>query len=125
MLDHVIDHSWGPTVLGATANYRGGRNDPGQLPRSERAAPTRTPATCLGAFVPAVGATLTGALDHDLSLGQPRDNPKWTVALNASIEWSTDWVALLLGAAVPYGKGPSGIGREPWMFGLGASFAPF
>ena len=124
VLDHVIDHSWGPTVLGATANYRGGRNNLGNSRAPNGSAHAYT-GYLLGAFVPAVGATLTGALDHDLSLGQPRDNPKWTVALNASIEWSTDWVALLLGAAVPYGKGPSGIGREPWMFGLGASFAPF
>ena len=124
VLDHVIDHSWGPTVLGASANHRGGRNRLGNA-RAPNGSAYAYGGYLLGAFVPVVGATVTGALDHDLSLGQPRDNPKLTLALNGSVEWSTDWLALLLGVSVPYGKRPAGISREPWIVGAGANFSPF
>jgi hypothetical protein len=79
----------------------------------------------LGAFVPALGVTLTGAPEHDESLGQPVDSPRLAVALNGSIEWASDWLAILVGASLPYGKRAAGIGREPWVLSAGVSLSPF
>jgi hypothetical protein len=53
------------------------------------------------------------------------NNPELTLSLTASIEWSTDWMALLLGVAAPYGTRRDGIGAEPWILSVGASFSPF
>jgi hypothetical protein len=43
------------------------------------------------------------------------------VAANTSLEWSTDWLAILAGVSLPY----SPRGLEPWTAGLGFAIAPF
>jgi hypothetical protein len=53
-----------------------------------------------------------------------------TAAINASLEWSNDYVALLAGASIPlslqdtwghYGK----LALQPFILGLGLSVSPF
>jgi hypothetical protein len=124
VLDHVIDHLWGLTVLGATASYRGGRNDLGN-DRAPNGSLYGYLGYLLGPLVPALGLTVTGATAPDASLGRSVDNPRLTLSLNGSVEWSTNWVALLAGLSLPYGKRGSGIALQPWIVGVGATFAPF
>jgi hypothetical protein len=124
VLDHVIDHLWGLTVLGATANYRGGRNGLGN-DRAPNGNLYGYLGYLLGPLVPALGLTVTGATASDVSLGQSANNPLLTLSLNASVEWSTSWVALLTGFSLPYGRRGSSIALQPWIVGMGATFAPF
>jgi hypothetical protein len=124
VVDHTIDRTWGLMLLGASANHRGGRNSLGNH-RAPNANVYVHAGYVLGAFVPALGVTLTGALEHDESLGQPVDSPRLAVALNGSIEWASDWLAILVGASLPYGKRAAGIGREPWVLSAGVSLSPF
>jgi hypothetical protein len=59
----------------------------------------------------------------------------YSAAANFSLEWSTDWVAVLAGASVPYqydgvfetteGAPRSPWGWAPWVVGMGVSFSPF
>jgi hypothetical protein len=123
VVDHTLDASWGPVVLGGSLNHRGGGNDLGN-----RRAPTASlyahGGYLLGPFVPALGLTLTGAAGHDASLGQPLDNPRLTMALGGSLEWSADWFALLLGVSLPYAKRGDGLALEPWVVGAGLAVSP-
>jgi hypothetical protein len=56
------------------------------------------------------------------------------VAANASLEWSTDWIAILAGVSVPYSLyGVSTntdvttkvTGFQPWIAAVGISISPF
>lgn len=60
-----------------------------------------------------------------------------TIAPSASIEWSTEWIAVLLGISVPIGwygedssvegieQTPGTTGSQPWTLALGVSVSPF
>ena len=84
--------------------------------------------------MPALGCSLTGALGHDRNNGSDQSTQLVTAAATASVEWSNDWVAVLLGASVPYGydgitSDGNGGARNPWGFGpwtlaLGLSVSP-
>jgi hypothetical protein len=134
LLDKAFDQVWGMTLLGATAAWRGGRNDLA----SERvpSAGVYGYATYLiGPFAPSVGATLTGFAGHDQDRGDEMGSALATAAANVSIEWATDWVAVLLGASLPYeytgitrnanGGAASPFRFGPWVVALGVAFAPF
>jgi hypothetical protein len=130
VLDHTIDNDWGPVVLGGTAGYRGGTNDLGSY-RAPSASLYAYASYLLGPFAPAVGLTGTGFYGVDLDLGHEQALPLVSVAANVSIEWSSDWVALLLGASFPfdYGVHSEAIATYnrfgAWTLGLGAAFAMF
>ena len=92
----------------------------------------------LGPFVPALGVSFSGFLKPDEDRGIPQDVPLLLVAGNASIEWSNDLVAVLLGVSVPYGlvgkatsatdarPGSQSItGFQPWTAAIGVSVSPF
>jgi hypothetical protein len=133
-LDHIVDNIWGPTVLGAIASWRGGENDL----RSYRA-PSGTAyayaSYLLGPFAPAAGLSLTGFTRHDRDQSTEQASALFNVAANVSLEWSTDWIAVLLGASLPYQYDgikvdSNGNARNPWGFGawivaLGVAFSPF
>jgi hypothetical protein len=133
-IDHIIDNIWGPTVLGAIGSWRGGSN---QL-QSYRA-PSATGygyfSYLLGPFAPAIGLSATGFTAHDKDQGTEQNSPLFNVAANVSLEWATDWVAVLVGGSLPYqydGEKLTNDGkpRNPWSFGawivaLGVAFAPF
>jgi hypothetical protein len=134
MLDHTFDQLWGIVVVGSTVAYRGGENK-----LSNYRAPTATGYTYLGhflgPFMPAAGIAVTGFAGHDRDQTQDESTALFNVAPSFSLEWATDWVALLVGASFPYQydgiyKDSEGFARNPWGWGpwivaVGASFAPF
>ncbi len=119
--EHTMDNRWGPVVLGGTVAYRGGENEL----RSYRA-PSGSLYSYMGyvtgPFVPSFGLSLNGQLGGDRDRGMERpDQALYTVAASPAIEWSTDWIALLVGASLPF----STAGLEPWTVGLGATISVF
>jgi hypothetical protein len=130
VLDHTIDNDWGPVVMGATAGWRGGKNELKSY-RAPSGSAYAYAGYLLGPFVPALGFSATGWKGLDMDLGQPQAMPKVSVAANLSLEWSTDWVAFLLAASFPYDyqvrsesiKTHNRLG--PWTLALGAAFALF
>jgi hypothetical protein len=130
VLDHTIDNLWGPIVLGGSANWRGGRNALGSY-RAPSASLYSYVSYLLGPFAPAAGVSATGFLGTDRDLGQEQSLPVFTVAGNLSLEWATDWIALLVGVSVPYEyavhsqmvRAHNRLGS--WTLAIGAAFAPF
>jgi hypothetical protein len=134
MLDHTLDQTWGLVVLGALGAWRGGENE-----LSNYRAPTGTiysyAGYFLGPFVPAIGVAVTGFAGHDRDQSEDEKTALANAALNVSVEWSTDWIAVLLGASFPYqydgiykgseGRPKSPWGLGPWVVALGISVSPF
>jgi hypothetical protein len=135
ILDHTIDKSWGLLVLGGMASYRGDENELGNY---------RAPVGSLygfagyfaGPLVPTLGLSMTGFLKPDRDRGIEQDVPLVLLAGNASIEWSTDWIAILVGISVPYSlagsttstetvKPAKVTGLQPWTAAIGVSVSPF
>jgi hypothetical protein len=85
--------------------------------------------------VPALGVSVTGFTGHDRDRTAPENTGLYLLSPTASLEWSTDWIALLAGFSVPYQydgvkQTAEGRPRSPWGFGswtatLGISFSPF
>jgi hypothetical protein len=130
IVEHTIDRDWGLAVIGGNANWRGGTNEL-QSKRVPTASLYSYTGYLLGPLVPALGLTVTGAAGHDVDRLMVQSTPIFTVAASASLEWSTDWMAVLIGGSVPYGYTNSIQGSRPvwalapWVMGLGVSFAPF
>ncbi len=133
-LDQTFDEVWGLSVVGGTASYRGGTNNLHNY-RSPSATAYGYVGYFLGPLVPAVGLSITGYKDHDRDLDTPMRTPLYSFAANLSIEYSVDWIALLVAASIPYGydgykTDDSGNPRSPWSFlpwtvGFGVSASPF
>jgi hypothetical protein len=136
-LDHTIDETWGLIVLGGLASWRGGENSLGNY-RAPFASGYAYAGYFLGPFVPSLGVAVSGFLKPDRDRGIPQEVPLVLASANASIEWSNDWLALLLGVSLPFGlyaddstkvdgekiaQSPTGI--QPWTVALAASVAPF
>jgi hypothetical protein len=130
VIDHTIDRDWGPVVLGGTAGWRGGTNRFGSY-RAPSATVYSYAGYLLGAFVPAIGLSATAFAGLDEDRTQEQAMPVVSVAANASLEWSTDWVAILLGASLPYDYAvrsesiPTYSRIGAWTLSLGAAFAVF
>jgi hypothetical protein len=87
--------------------------------------------------VPALGLSFTGFTGPDRSRGIDQDVPLLLLAANASLEWSTDWIAILAGVSVPFGlyarplsdsgvkPAQSAVGLQPWTAAIGVSISPF
>jgi hypothetical protein len=121
LLEHTVDNISGPLIYGAAFAYPGAANA-----ELNYRAPSLTAylyrGWLVGPLVPALGLSLTQFTGHDRDVGFATDRPMSPMAAaNGSIEWATDWVALLAGVSFPV----SSRGREPWTVGLGAAFAPF
>ncbi|MES1205500.1 MAG: hypothetical protein ABUS79_06145 [Pseudomonadota bacterium] len=132
--DHTLDQIWGLVVVGGLASWRGGQNslDSYRVPSATGYVYT---GYYLGPFVPTVGLALTGFKGHDRDQTLQENSGLFTAAGNVSVEWSTDYFAMLLGASLPYQydgitKDADGAPRSPWGFGawmvaLGVATSPF
>lgn len=124
-VDHAFDQIWGLFVVGGSIGYRGGMNDLDSY-RAPNASVYAHTGYYLGPFVPSMGLTLTGFLHHDRDQNSTQNTPLGTLAPSAAIEWSNDYVALLLGATVPFGTSFNGnYAVLPWTMTLGVSVSPF
>jgi hypothetical protein len=132
-LDHTGDEIWGLTVVGATAAWRGGENDLNDY-RAPSASTYGYIGWYLGPLVPALGASVTATTAHDRDKTTPMVTGLYSAAANLSLEWSSDWVAVLAGASFPYqydgyrvvnGVPHKPWGWGPWVVGLGFSLSPF
>jgi hypothetical protein len=117
LVDHVLDHLWGPAVVGGVLSHPGGEN---QLENYR--APSGTVygflGYLLGPLVPAIGVSGTAFWGADRDRGRDSaERPAWMVSGNVSLEWSTDWAALLVGASLPYHSS----GLQPWTAGVGVA----
>lgn len=134
ILDHTMDEVWGVIVVGGLAAWRGGQNQLDSY-RSPTAGLYGYTGYFLGPFVPSLGLTLAGYRDHDRDRNAEQATPLASLAAQAAIEWSSDWIALLIAASLPYKYDgirvdASGLPRSPWGFmpwtvALGISVAPF
>ncbi|HEY0713332.1 MAG TPA: hypothetical protein VGF45_11710 [Polyangia bacterium] len=124
-IDHVLDEIWGLFVIGGNASYRGGRND-----LESYRAPSASLYSYVGFFsgplVPSFGLTLTGFQKHDQDVNVDQNTPLVTLAPSVAVEWSNDYVALLLGGSLPFGTSLNGkYAKMPWVASLGVSVSPF
>ncbi|HEY0710210.1 MAG TPA: hypothetical protein VGG33_25590, partial [Polyangia bacterium] len=133
-IDHVGDEIWGLTTVGGMASWRGGENEINNY-RAPTASVYGHVGYFLGPLVPAVGLTLSGLTGHDRDQTVEQITGLYLATASASIEWAGDFVALIVGASVPYqydgilenteGQPRSPWGFGPWMVGFGLSFSPF
>lgn len=136
MLDHTLDQQWGVVVLGGSVAYRGGENKLGNY----RAPVANVYGYCgyfLGPWVPSIGLTYQSFFGYDRDRGLEQEQRLMSATGSVALEWSTDWLALLVGASLPYGfysphKGVDGEkstlntpGFQPWTVALGLSVSPF
>ncbi|HET8938858.1 MAG TPA: hypothetical protein VFN67_35675 [Polyangiales bacterium] len=138
VVDHMLDKDWGLIVLGGMASWRGGENELGNY-RAPFASLYGYAGYFLGPLVPSLGLALSGYLKPDRDRGIEQDVPTLLASLNASVEWSNDWLAVLLGVSVPIGlyapladervggvrQGQNPIGIQPWTAAIGFSVSPF
>jgi hypothetical protein len=130
VVDYTADNLWGPIVSGVSANWRGGENDQGSY-RAPTISGYSYAGYLLGPFVPAAGVSLTSFLGKDRDAGEEMAVPRATVAGQLSIEWATDWMALLVAFQLPYDYKVSSVTVRPtsrfgaWIAGVGAAFAAF
>jgi hypothetical protein len=134
VLDHTMDQVWGILVVGGVAAWRGGENKLNSY-RAPTAALYGYTGYFLGPFVPSIGLIASGYKGHDIDVNSEQTTPLASVAAQAGIEWSTDWIAIMLAGTLPYKydgiyKDESGQPRSPWGFmpwtlGFGVSVAPF
>ena len=59
----------------------------------------------VGAFAPSVGLTLTGFAGKDHDKLQEQAMPMTVVSPSLSLEWSSDWIAVLANLTTPYEYG--------------------
>ena len=132
--DHAFDQIWGVAVLGAVAAYRGGENHPLENYRSPSATGYGYVGYFWGPLVPAFGLQMTGFQNHDRDKAQDENSALFVASANLSLEWSTDWIAVMAGVQFPYQYvGPTSGGGVPvpkwgWgsrLFALGVSVSPF
>ena len=133
-LDHTSDEIWGLTVVGASGAWRGGQNDLDNY-RAPSASAYSYLGYYLGPLVPAVGLSVTGATGNDRDQTVKQANGLYSAAASVSVEWSTDWLAVLVGGSFPYqydgtykdteGRARSPWGWGPWVVAMGVWFAPF
>ncbi len=134
VIDRTLDEIWGLVVLGGVAAYRGGHNELDNY-RAPTASVYGYSGYFLGPFVPSLGLVLSGFKGHDVDQHSEQFTPLASMSGQASLEWSTDWIALLLAASVSYkydgihvdesGQPRSPWGFMPWTVSLGVSLAPF
>jgi hypothetical protein len=134
VVDHTVDRIWGLAVLGGFAAWRGGHNELDNY-RAPTAGVYGYTGYFLGPFVPSVGLILSGFKGHDYDQNSEQTTPLVSMGFQGSLEWSTDWVAVLVAVSgaykydgMPYDESHqprSQWGFMPWTFALGLQFAPF
>jgi len=134
-LDHTIDETWGLFVLGGAFAYRGGQNELGNY-RAPAGSVYGYSGYFAGPFVPSLGLSVTRffGVDRDRAIDQLVQ--LMAVTGTFSVEWSTDWLAILAGVSVPFGWETHGSveggansnmppGLQPWTVGVGFTVSPF
>jgi hypothetical protein len=136
MLDHTMDQQWGLIVLGSSLAYRGGENKLGNY-RAPVGSVYGYLGYFLGPWVPSLGLTYQNFFGYDRDRGSEQEQRLMSVAGTVALEWSTDWLAILAGASLPYGfysphksvdgekSTLHGPGFQPWTVALGLSISPF
>jgi hypothetical protein len=133
-VDHTLDETWGLIMLGGVGSWRGGQNE-WESYRAPSATAYSYVGLYLGPFVPTIGLSTTVFKGHDRDRSQEENSALFLVAGNVGVEWSTDWIAILAGASIPYQfdavyKNSEGFARNPWrwgqwVLGLGVTISPF
>jgi hypothetical protein len=133
-IDHTMDEVWGLLVVGGVGAYRGGENKLNSY-RAPTASVYSYAGYFLGPIVPSLGFILSGYKGHDIDLNSQQTTPLVSLAAQAGLEWSTDWIAIMVAGTVPYkydgirvdesGQPRSPWGFMPWTLALGISVAPF
>jgi hypothetical protein len=134
VLDQTLDQVWGIVVLGGVAAWRGGENQLNSY-RAPTASLYGYTGYFLGRFVPSLGLVLSGYKGHDFDRNSEQTTPLASVAAQAGIEWSSDWIALMIAGTLPYkydgirvdesGQPRTPWGFMPWTVSFGISTAPF
>ncbi len=134
VVDHTLDKVWGLVVLGGFAADRGGHNELDNY-RAPTAGVYSYTGYFMGPFVPSVGLILSGFKGHDVDENSEQFTPLVSLGVQASLEWATDWVAVLVAVSRAYkydgvtldesSQPRSPWGFMPWSFALGLSLAPF
>jgi hypothetical protein len=101
LYEHTFDRDWGLIVVGGSFTYSGWTNGIGDY-RSPSVAGYGYFGFTLGPFVPSVGATLVGKFQHDRERGRDLDDAFFLTVLHGGVEWSSDYVALLLAVTAPF-----------------------
>jgi hypothetical protein len=133
-VDHVSDQIWGLIVSGGSCAWRGGENSLSNY-RAPSASGYAFAGWFWGPLVPSAGLSVTGFAGHDRDQGQDENSAIVQAAPTFSLEWASDWAAILIGASFPYqfnnvtrdsnGKAVSPWGWGDWTVSLGLSLAPF
>ncbi len=119
--EHTFDKMWGLIIAGGNLGYGGGENSIGDYRSPSGSAYVYT-GYLLGPFVPSVGLTLAGKTRHDRERHEILDEqPLYTANANLALEWSSDYLAILLGGVGSFSKD----GLESWTVALGASASVF
>jgi hypothetical protein len=145
LLDHNFDKDWGLIVVGGALNYRGG----GQTVvygRDFTGAPAhqdwyRAPGATayaysgwfVGPLVPTVGVNVVGTTSADTQgdTGDTVGIPVLSAAGQVSLEWSNPYLAVLLGAYLPFSVYQDNyhdyghLKLQAWTVALGISVSPF
>jgi hypothetical protein len=109
-------------VIGGSAVYPGAENEL-QNYRAPSVSAYSYVGYLLGPLVPALGISGTYYRGKDRDRGLDSETrPPWLVSANASLEWSTDWLALMMGLSIPY---HTGSGVQPYTIGAGLALSPF
>jgi hypothetical protein len=134
VLDQTLDQVWGVVVVGGVAAYRGGENKLNSY-RAPTASLYGYTGYFLGPLVPSFGLVLSGYKGHDVDRNSEQTTPLVSLAAQAGIEWSCDWLALMVAGTLPYkydgipldesGQPRSQWGFMPWTVSFGVSTAPF
>ena len=121
-------------MVGGVAAYRGGENKLNSY-RAPTASLYGYTGYFLGPFVPSFGFVLSGYKGHDVDRNSEQMTPLVSLAAQAGLEWSCDWLALMVAGTLPYKYDgiyvdESGVARTPWGFmpwtvSFGVSAAPF
>jgi hypothetical protein len=134
-LDHTMDEQWGLIVLGGTGAYRGGENELGNY-RAPSAGIYGYCGYYAGPWVPSLGLSVQRFFGVDRDRGLDQQVQLMSATGTIALEWSTDWLAILAGASLPFGwegtEGPDGgendlqtPGFQPWTVSIGFSVSPF
>jgi hypothetical protein len=140
--EYTRDFDWGPMIFGGNVFYSGWENsikERGGDFRGSGAAGYVYAGYMLGPFVPSFGLNLTTKVTGDRGDGFPQPGqPMVMVSPTVAIEWSTDWLAILLSASTQFslfegsnalfggaGDWKAVFELETWTVGLGVQTSIF
>jgi hypothetical protein len=140
--EYTRDFDWGPMIFGGNVFYSGWENsikERGNDFRGSGASGYVYAGYMLGPFVPSFGLNLTTKVTGDRGDGLPQlGQPMVMVSPTVAIEWSIDWLAILLSASMQFslfegsealfggaGDWEAVFEMETWTIGLGVQTSIF